>query len=303
MNNKQLFLKKIKDYKDLIIYKDCYFKDFNTFHVNNLIETLIIVKSVNTLKKILFDLNQYELEYVIIGNGSKILFKDMYVKKIVIVINNNFENISLDSDYIYASSGTNLAKIISFGHLYNLGGMEKLIGIPASLGGAIYKNAGAYDLAISDFIISVDFIDEFNNFQTIDNRDCAFSYRYSIFQKKKKWTIVGAKLKLSPIDINESKQIIKETILNRTNKQPHNHHNCGSIFKNPIGYKSADLIDKCNLKGLKINDAMISNEHANFIVNLNNAKPADIIKLIEEIEKNVYEKFKIKLELELEIIT
>lgn len=302
MDTKNLFLKKIAKYPDLLIYKDCYFKDFNTFHVNNLIEIMLIPKSIHIIRQLILDLKTFELAFVIIGNGSKILFKDFYVHKIVILLNYNFSNILLEENEIYAYSGAKLAQIIHYGLKHQFGLMEELIGIPACLGGAIYKNAGAHNKAISEWIISVDYIDEFGNFKTLTKEECQFSYRNSIFQKKKKWVILGAKLQIQKTDLKQAKEKIQKILLYRMHHQPRNHHNCGSVFKNPPTIKAYQLIEQCQFKGYRIGDAMISEQHANFILNLNQAKSSDICHLIQKIQQKVYEKFQIHLELELEII-
>ena len=186
MANKQEFLKKIKNEKNILIYKDYFFKELNTFKINYLIETLIIPKSVYALKKVINYAIEYEIPYVIVGNGSKILFQTHYVKKVVILLKNQLSTISYYGRNVYAQAGATLAQIIIYAQQFQLGGMESLIGIPATLGGAIYKNAGAHQKSIGDFILKVDYIDAFGQFKTFSQSECQFAYRQSIFQKKKK---------------------------------------------------------------------------------------------------------------------
>lgn len=302
MTNKQEFLKKIKNEKNILIYKDYFFKELNTFKINYLIETLIIPKSVYALKKVINYAIEYEIPYVIVGNGSKILFQTHYVKKVVILLKDQLSTISYDGRNVYAQAGATLAQIIIYAQQFQLGGMESLIGIPATLGGAIYKNAGAHQKSIGDFILKVDYIDAFGQFKTLSQSECQFAYRQSIFQKKKKWIIVGALLQLYKIDVDQKREEITYWLKYRTQAQPNNKKNCGSVFKNPEGKKAYQLIENCQLKGKRINDAMISLQHANFIENVGVATEKDILQLIDLIQKEVYKKYQILLELELEII-
>ena len=210
--------------------------------------------------------------------------------------------ISYDGRNVYAQAGATLAQIIIYAQQFQLGGMESLIGIPATLGGAIYKNAGAHQKSIGDFILKVDYIDAFGQFKTFSQSECQFAYRQSIFQKKKKWIIVGALLQLYKIDVDQKREEITYWLKYRTQAQPNNKKNCGSVFKNPEGKKAYQLIENCQLKGKRINDAMISLQHANFIENVGVATEKDILQLIDLIQKEVYKKYQILLELELEII-
>lgn len=302
MKSKSEFIQLVSKFDQVMVYKNYHFKDNNTFQINYLIETLIVPYDVYSLKKIILYAIEYELEYVIIGNGSKILFSSNYVKKIVILLKDNFNRISFDGRNVYAASGASLAKVIHYAYQYELGGMERLVGIPASIGGAIYKNAGAHQSDISQFILKVDYIDSFGQFKTLTKEECQFNYRSSIFQKKKKWVIIGAMFDLPKVHVEEKKEEMKSYLLYRNQHQPINKKNSGSIFKNPPNQYAAQLIESCNLKGYKINDAMISNQHANFIINEKNATPKDIMELISLIQQKVYEKYQIQLELELEII-
>ena len=302
MANKYEFLKKLKQEKNVLIYKDYFFKEANSFKINYLIETLIIPKSVYALKKVILTALEYEIPYVIIGNGSKILFADHYVKKVVILLKEQFAEITYDGRSVYAKAGATLAQIIFYAQQFELGGMEPLIGIPATLGGAIYKNAGSHQKNISDFILKVDIIDSFGQFKTLSREECQFEYRNSIFQKKKKWVIIGALLQLNKIDISEKKEELTYWLKYRTSAQPANKKNAGSIFKNPTNLKAYQLIEDCQLKGKRVNEAMISLKHANFIENLGNATENDVLNLIRYVQEEVYKKYHIHIELELEII-
>lgn len=296
------FIKKISNIKDLNIYTNYNFKHNNSLNIEYIISLFVIPKTIYSLKKVILMAKKYEISYLVVGNGSKIIFKNKYVNKMIILLNENFEKIEIEKNKLHVLSGTNLSKIIKYGHLFNIGGMEKLIGIPATLGGAIFKNAGAHNLTISDFIENVSFIDENGEFKTISNVDCRFSYRNSIFVNKRKWVIVSATLTLSYIDVNEANKIIKDTLLYRVNNQPINKKNCGSVFKNPNGYKAYELIQQSIFEKLNVNDAIMSKKHCNFIENIGNCTNYDVIKLISLVQQKVLEKTGILLEKEVEII-
>ena len=162
-------------------------------------------------------------------------------------------------------------------------------------------NAGSYNHNISDIIEYVYYLDENLNFKVLEKEKCNFNYRESLFKNSKK-IVLGCKIKLIHADYNELKKAMEECRNKRKETQPINYPNCGSIFKNGEDYKAWQLIEKINLKGYKNNGAMISEKHANFIINYNNATYDDVIYLIHLIENKVYSDCNIELKKEIIIL-
>ena len=180
-------------------------------------------------------------------------------------------------------------------------GLEWACGIPGSIGGSIVGNAGSFKSSISEVLISATL---FNGKKIIEmsNEELKFQYRDSILKHKKNLIVLSCKIKLEKYDANELKKIILENNQKRVSTQDLINPSNGSVFRNPEGYSAGKLIDDLGFKGYKINDAMVSLKHANFIVNTGNAKSEDIIKLIKKVKKEVKKQYNIDLVLEQEII-
>lgn len=184
----------------------------------------------------------------------------------------------------------------------DLSGLEFACGIPGTIGGAIRMNAGAYGGEMKDIVISTTYIDENLKLHTINNIENEFSYRNSRFIKNKRDIIVSAILQLKQGNEEEIRKKMNNNIKSRNEKQPINYPSGGSTFKRGEGYITAQLIDQCGLKGYNIGNAYVSEKHAGFVINKGNAKAKDVISLINFVKEKVYEKFKIEIELEIEIL-
>lgn len=262
----------------------------------------IFVK-VNDTEELKFLLNvakEHKVQVTVIGNGSNVLVKDKGIRGIVVKLNFN-EIIKEDNETLNVGSGVLLSKLARVAGEEELTGMEFASGIPGSFGGAIYMNSGAYGNEIGDKIISSTYINENLEIKTITKKEQEFSYRKSIFQKKD-WIIISAKIKLEKENKEEIKNKIEEYSKNRKEKQPLNMPSAGSVFKRGEGFITAQLIDKCGLKGYRIGDAEVSNLHAGFIVNKGNATATDVLKLIQYIQEKIKEKFNVDLEPEIRIL-
>lgn len=288
------FVKEIKKIND-IIQTNVSLKKYSTMRLDAIVRYLIKPRSFIELKKVLKIIKKYNINYYIIGNGSNILFTSKDKECIIkLDFKKNKEDFILSANELLPVVSNNFYK-------KSIGGFETLSMIPASIGGAIVMNAGCYGSNISDLIEYVYVLDEELNFKVIRKDDCLFGYRQSIF-KEKKWIVLGCRIKTKK-DIKENIKEKMEYVANKKmESQPLEYFNSGSIFKNPNGYKAWELISYLNLKGLKRNDAMISDKHGNFIVNKGNASYEDIAYLIKIIKKKVLDKFYIELENEVIII-
>lgn len=234
------------------------------------------------------------------GNGSNILISDEGIQGAVINLEFGFNKINYkpECELITAGAGIKLAQFVDYSISQNKSGVEMLAGIPGTLGGAIIMNAGAYGGEISEYLIDVLVIRD-GSLLTIPKNEAGFEYRNSALQND---VVLEATFKL-PEGIKEDLKISRrETMLKRNNSQPVQLPNAGSIFKNPKGTFAAKLIEECGLKGLKIGGAEVSALHANFIVNISNAKANDILLLAEEVRTRVFNKTGIMLEYEIKLL-
>ena len=237
---------------------------------------------------------------VVLGNGSNILFKDEEFNGVVLKI--ELDTLKIEENIITAEAGVKNAILGRKALDNNLQGFEFAAGIPGTIGGAIRMNAGAYGGEIKDIVQDVEYLDyEDSKIKKITNKECNFEYRHSVFCENKN-IILSATFKL--------KNGIKEEIANRMNefaksrkeKQPLEYPSAGSTFKRGTDFITAKLIDECGLKGYQIGGAQVSEKHAGFIINKENATAKDIIDLVEYVKKTVKEKTGKSIDLEVEII-
>ena len=274
----------------------------STFRIGGKAEVFIRPNELSQLKEIIKYCNEDNIKYVVIGNGSNILFKDEGFEGAVINISSRMENISIKNETeIRVSAGTTLAKLAYFVMHHSLTGLEFCFGIPGTVGGAVFMNAGAYDKEIKDVIISSSYIDKNGNEGILSKNKMNLGYRYSCY-KDNEYIITEARFGLSFGDKNEIKAKMDSLMERRRSKQPLDLPNVGSIFKRPKGNFAGTLIQECGLKGKSIGGAMVSEKHAGFIVNTGGATANDVIELINFVRKEVFEKTGYDLEPEVRII-
>lgn len=262
---------------------------------------LYIPSDVNALIKVLHLLKEHHIKYFILGKGSNLLFPDGIHDLFVIKISKIMDEFVQNNDEFTIGAGASIQMIAKKLSKMGYSGIEFAGGIPGTLGGAIYMNAGAHTHDMSSIIKSVKIIDEDYNIRTIDNKDCDFHYRNSIFHQQG-WIIIEATIKLQQGDPAHIFKQMAGNLAYRKEMQPLELPSCGSSFKNPQGNHAGKLIEECGLKGYTIGGAQVSEKHANFIVNINNATSTDVLDLIDHVVETVYDKTGIKLTPEMEII-
>ncbi|MFA6145986.1 MAG: UDP-N-acetylmuramate dehydrogenase [Patescibacteria group bacterium] len=298
------------------IKKNISLAPLTSFKIGGSAKYFLEAKNVDEVVEGLKWAKKNKIKYFVLGGGSNILISDRGFRGMV--INFKFSILNFQKNIIIAGAGTSLAQLVGASIKDGLKGLEWAAGIPGTLGGAIYGNTGAMGHSISE---SVEKIKVLRNGVLINlkNKDIKFAYRKSIFQKNKD-VILEIELKLQKGDKEEIKKLIKENLLKRSSNQPH-YPSAGCIFKNPkfeirnskkypemenfkkSGTVSAGwLIEKCGLKGKQIGQAQISEKHANFIVNLGNAKAKDVIALINLVKKTVKNKFNFDLKEEIQYV-
>ena len=254
----------------------------------------------NDLSTILQYADENSIPAYFIGSGSNLLVSDKGINGLVLSPGKAFRNLKFRDCNVFAESGVMLGKVVRESIKRNLSGVESLIGVPGTLGGALVMNAGAFGGEISNYLQSVDVMNMKGEIVSYSPQNLDFSYRFSSFKKNE--FIVSANFVLK----KENSKIInmRKDNANKGRKmnQPLKFRSAGSVFKNPKNYAAGYLIEKVGLKGTKIGDAEISTHHANFFVNNGNASSNDILELIDIARKKVKQEFNINLELEIKLI-
>ena len=269
-----------------------------TFKVGGPADIFISIKDTKEAIDIIRLLCDYNIPYFVIGNGSNLLVKDEGYRGAIIEFGKHFSSINVTGEIITADAGALLVKVANEAYKASLSGFEFASGIPGSVGGGVFMNAGAYGGEMKDIVESVTLLNTKTGEIVI--KPCSemeFAYRYSI-AKKEPFIILGTTFRLSPSD----KAAIKEKMDNlkalRVEKQPLEYPSAGSTFKRPEGYFAGKLIQDAGLKGYSVGDAMVSEKHSGFVINKGNATASDILTLISDVQRIVYEKFEVRLETE-----
>ena len=308
------------------IQKNVPLAKYTTFRIGGLAKYFFVAKNKEEIISAILVAKKLKLSFFILGGGSNILVSDRGFKGLVIKVESRI--LKVEGSNIYAGAGVSLNESVSTALENNLTGFEWGVGIPGTVGGAIYGNAGAFGKSIADVVKSVEVLDV-KNLETkkLKNKNCKFGYRDSVFKRDRNLILLSAIIQLKKGKKSEIKRKIKEFLDYRQETQPLNFPSAGSVFKNvkfanlhkftsnitnkkireicgkfgdirkiPAGW----LIERCNLKGKKIGKAKISEKHANFIVNLGGAKAKDVKELIKLIKQKVKIKFGIVLEEEIQ---
>ena len=281
---------------------DASMDKYTSFKAGGKAKALIIVEDKEQLKRLLKFVNEKKWEYILIGNGSNLLFSDEGYDGVVIKLGEGFKKIRISDNTITAGASCLLSQVSYFAMENGLSGFEFASGIPGTLGGGLFMNAGAYGGELKDVVITVNAISPDGKSEYVfSNDDMEFGYRDSMLQRNK-MIVTSAVLKLTEGDKLQIKQNISELTEKRNSKQPVTYPSAGSTFKRPVGGYAAQLIDEAGLKGLTVGGAMVSPKHAGFIVNNGNATATDIIELIRLVQNYVYDNSGIMLEPEVRII-
>lgn len=294
-------------YKELLekidnkyIYIDEEMSKHTTFRIGGPADLFIKVKDIEMLKYILSFSKKENIPVTVMGNGSNLLVKDKGIRGIV--IKPEFDNLKiLENDIIEVGSGVLLAKLARTAYENSLTGLEFASGIPGTVGGAIYMNAGAYGGEIGNIVVETTYIDENLEIKTINRDSHEFSYRHSIFQEKN-WIIITTKIKLGKGNLEDIYDKMEECKRQRREKQPINYPSAGSVFKRGTDYIVPKLIEEVGLKGYKVGGAEISTLHAGFILNTGGATAEDVLCIIDKVKSTIKEKYNKDIELELKII-
>lgn len=297
MNNLEIFTQAGLDARTNV-----YLKDYLSLKIGGLAEYFIEPTTIEELTASIKISKDLDMKYFVIGNGSNTLALDYGVKGVVIYLGAKFSKISLlENNIIKAEAGALLKDVCLFAQAHSLTGMEALYGIPASVGGAVYMNAGAYDGEMKDVVLSIDYIDENVNFRNLTNEQSDFAYRHSYYMDKA-GVVSGAYFKLHEGDSDEIMARMEDYLNRRESKQPLEWPSAGSTFKRPKNHYASALIDMCKLKGHTINGIQVSEKHAGFLINVGDGNSKDFVEMINHIQSTVYTQTGFKLEPEIQIL-
>lgn len=273
---------------------------YTSYKVGGNAKVVAFPNDILCLKELLKLIKEYRIEYKVIGNGSNLLFSSKEYDGIIIILS-NLNKISINKNQLICESGASSIMAAMKASNNGLSGLEFLTGIPGSIGGAVYMNAGAYGNDIQSVINSIKVLNNNLEIVTLTKDMLDFSYRKSILQEKDYICLEATfDLKSTNKDIILNK--INEYKIKRKNSQPLEYPSAGSVFRNPTNNYAGKLIEETGLKGMKIGGAEVSTKHANFIINKDNATPEDIYNLINLVHRRVLEKHNIDLKIEQEFV-
>lgn len=244
---------------------------------------------------------EYEVPVTVIGNGSNLLVGDKGIRGLVLSFGKEAEAIHLEGNRMTVAAGTILAKAAAEAARNSLTGLEFAAGIPGSLGGAIVMNAGAYGGEMKDVVISAKVLTPAGEIKELSNEELELSYRHSCIPEKD-YIVLEATLELEPGEESAIREKMADFKNRRVEKQPLEYPSAGSTFKRPEGYFAGKLIQDANLRGYQVGGAQVSEKHCGFVINKGNATAADVLQLIQDVKRIVYDTFQVELEPEVKMI-
>lgn len=273
-----------------------------TIKIGGPADIFIEPSSVENLKKVMNIINSHQIEWRAIGRGSNLLVSDKGIEGAIIKLGTGIDHLEITGTEITVGGGHSLVSLSTLISKKGLTGLEFASGIPGSIGGAVYMNAGAHGSDISKILTRAHILFEDGTMGWLSNEEMEFSYRTSVLQKKRPGIVVEAVFQLAE---GEKAAIVAQMQKNkdyRKETQPWNFPCAGSIFRNPLPNYAGKLIEVSGLKGFSIGGAKISELHGNFIVNAGNATAGDVLALIQHVKDTIYNLYEVRMETEVEII-
>lgn len=278
---------------------------FTAMGVGGPADILIYPADKEDLAEIVAFASNRNIPRFILGKGSNLIVRDAGMRGVVICLSEGFNTLEIkeassDRLFIYAGAGISIRRFSRWTVDQGVSGFEAVSGIPASMGGAIAMNAGAWNFNMGDKVLALEIMDSTGETMTYKRGMLKFGYRRLDISPEA--IIVGALLEGAPSTPEQVKSAVKHFQTKRRESQPLSQQSAGCAFKNPPGKSAGQLIDECGLKGVKVGDAEVSGIHANFIINSGTASASEIVALMGMIQERVYTKFKVKLEPEIKIV-
>lgn len=298
---KEISEKLLNKYVDMEILFDEPMKEHTSFKIGGSADMLIRPTSIEQIRDIIKVIKTYNVPYFVLGNGSNLLVNDKGFRGVIIQLYRNMNEAKVEGNNVIAQAGILLSTLSKRIAAASLKGFEFASGIPGTLGGAIYMNAGAYGGEMKNHVSKVTAIDHNGELHTLSQDECQLGYRESIFQKNN-YFILEVEMIFEKGSPEEIKAIIKELTSKRKDKQPLDKPSAGSTFKRPEGYYAGKLIMDAHLRGFSIGDAQVSEKHCGFIINKGTATAKDVTDLINHIRKTVFHHFGVAMEPEVRIL-
>ena len=273
-----------------------------TFAIGGPADLFVQPKTRRELAETLRVFRERGVRFLLLGNGSNMLVADAGIRGAV-VCTSELDDVRVNDDgTLVAEAGALLGRVARRAQRAGLTGVEFAGGIPGSLGGAVFMNAGAYDGQMAGVVEKTEYLDENGALHTLTGDEHGFGYRRSVFRNHPDWTVVRSTLRLQPGDPAAILDYMNDLAQRRREKQPLNFPSAGSTFKRPEGHFAGKLIEDAGLKGASVGGAQVSEKHAGFLINRGGATCDDMLRLIELVQQRVKEKFGVQLECEVRII-
>lgn len=295
------FVKELRDRQVGKILLNEPLANHTTWKIGGPADVFIIPKNIESMTIIMDVINKYEIPWRVIGRGSNLLVADEGIRGVVIKLDEGLDHLHVNGEEVLVGAGFSLIKLATIISKQGLSGLEFAGGIPGSVGGAVFMNAGAHGSDISQILVKAHILFPDGTMKWIDCSEMGFSYRTSRLQKEK-GICLEAVFRLKRGDKEKIVANMQKNKDYRRKSQPWNYPCAGSVFRNPLPHYAGQLVERAGLKGYQIGGAQISTMHGNFIVNVNHATAKDVLDLIEYVKKTIYEKYQIQMETEVEIV-
>lgn len=275
-------------------------RQFTSIKVGGPADSLFFPKNVNELRKVIRYANRKNIPTLILGKGTNLVVKDKGVRGWVVSLTQGMKKVQMNGDAVEAEAGLSLQRLIQFSIEKGLTGLEPFFGIPGTVGGGLAMNAGAWGVELKDVVLSITFMKK--NGEVIERSRPKLKFYYRRLVLPSSWIILKGRFQLKKGRKEEIFERVKSYSEMRKRSQPLDYPSAGSIFKNPEEGPAGKWIEEVGLKGFRMGQAMVSDRHANFIINLGKARAEEVINLMEWIERKIYEEKGISLEREVSVV-
>ena len=281
------------------VQEDVLMSTLTTLRMGGKAKAVVYPKTLLALTQILRLLSEHQIPYKIFGKGSNLLCSDKEYNGVIIKLDRYHDDFYFDRQTVVAEAGCSIIALSYEAMKNSLTGLEFASGIPGTVGGATFMNAGAYKSCMGDVIEEV-FVYREGRCEWIKGQDCGFAYRTSVFQQHADWIILAVRLHLESADQSSIRDLMDQRRQRRMNSQPLDKPSAGSVFRNPANAQAWQMIDELGFRGYRIGGVCVSEKHVNFIVNDQKGKAEDFMKLVDEIREKVYQKYGQQLIMEVE---
>lgn len=294
-------INEIKKLKVGKLIENADLKKYTTYKVGGIAKLIVIPDNIECLNKLVKYIYQNNIKYMVLGYGSNVIFSDEPYEGILIKLD-ELNEVEIIGNSVIVGAGYSLIKLSLLTARQGLAGLEFASGIPGSVGGAVYMNAGAYGSDMGYIVKSIKVLTPEGNIVIMENKELDYHYRTSFLKENHGYICLEATLKLRKGDRDAILEVIRDRKKRRLESQPIEWPCAGSVFRNPSEDSAWRLIEGIGYKGKRIGDAMVSPKHANFVINAGHAKSSDVKKLIFEIQTKVKQKYNIDLKIEQEFV-